>query len=401
MSVTELLTKFEYAHIQLLPEFNGSSSCNLDYFIARCDAFLTNFKRAPTAPNATLINDFLFNVVKSKLKGEACSILDLEANSSYETFKEKLIRKYGDVRDERLLVQQISNCYQKINEPYSTYYDRLEALKLQCKSLYKINYQEGILELKLRELEELCLHTFQAGIMDPYRSYLRYARVTDISEAVRICRQFDNDRAHENYMDQLRNGQRTPQNKLTVNASHNPFAAQKFVPSRNAQHSYTLPSRPQYSPQMRTNDQFTPRPFQNYQPRPNLNPNTPTNPRPFAQSNPQPSRPITQMNRPYPTPNNIGRRFSSSQPNSNFPRPMSGVSTIRGNVNSHVEFPTEIPPHDPDFLTEFDDQTYDNYFNDEYDTTFIPDEMNNVPTEQSNEEQNQDFHLAQQSRSKT
>lgn len=86
----ELLSKFEYAHIQLLPEFNGSSSCSLDYFIARCDAFLNTFRRAPTVQNGGIINEFLFNVVKSKLKGDACSVLDLEANTSYERLKEKL-----------------------------------------------------------------------------------------------------------------------------------------------------------------------------------------------------------------------------------------------------------------------------------------------------------------------
>ena len=121
MAHPDLLSKFEYAHIQLLPEFDGTSSCSLDYFIARSESFLNNFKRTGSVQHAELINDFLFNVIKSKLKGEARAILDIEANSSYEKFKEKLITKYWDVKDERLLLKEICNCYQKVNENYSSY----------------------------------------------------------------------------------------------------------------------------------------------------------------------------------------------------------------------------------------------------------------------------------------
>lgn len=403
MSNTELLSKFEYAHIQLLPEFNGSTSCSLDYFIARCDAFIHNFKRAPAAPNAEIINEFLFNVIKSKLKGEACSILDLDANSSYERFKEKLIRKYGDARDERLLIQEISNCFQKLNEKYPNYHDRVESLKLQCASLYKINYQGAILDLKIRELEELCLNTFKAGIMEPYRSYLRYAQVQDLGQAIRVCRSYDNDRAHESYMDQLRNGHRIPQNRVTPNTSHNPFAAQNS----------TSHFRPQHTPQNRTHEQFTPRPFLGPQQIQKWNPSAPPNPRPFIQSNPHPSRPTTPMNRPYPTPNNIARRFAPSQRDQSYPKPMSGVSTMRGNVNSHSESHTntqqKIPIHEIDFSTEIENefQTHIPYSTDEDDTAYVYEHFENQvdtacsPNEQESEGYHQDFHLAQQSRSKT
>lgn len=172
---TEILSKFEYAHIQLLPEFDGSSSCSLDYFIARCDSFLTNFNRIATAPHAVLINEFLFNVVKSKLKGEARCILDVEANSSYPKLKEKLVRKYGDVKNEQILLKEISNCFQKYDEPYAHYHERLDSLTSRYKNLCKINYSDQILELKLNEIEALSLNTFKAGILEPYRSYLRYA----------------------------------------------------------------------------------------------------------------------------------------------------------------------------------------------------------------------------------
>lgn len=89
----ELISKFEYGHIQLLPEFYGTSSCSLDYFLARCNSFLSNFVKPATVPNANFINDFLFNVVKLKVNREAYIVLDIEANASYDKFKEKLVRK--------------------------------------------------------------------------------------------------------------------------------------------------------------------------------------------------------------------------------------------------------------------------------------------------------------------
>lgn len=204
MTETDVLSKFEYAHIQLLPEFDGQASCSLDYFLARCDSFLKNFQRGPSAPQSNLINEFLFNVIKSKLKGEARSILDIEANGSYERFKEKLVRKYGDVKNERILLQEISNCYQRHNEDYTLYYERLCSLVLRYKSLCKLNYSDQILTLKLSEIDDLSLNTFKAGILEPYRLFLRYAQISDLPHALRICRGYDNDRSHESYMDQLR-----------------------------------------------------------------------------------------------------------------------------------------------------------------------------------------------------
>ncbi len=39
----EPLTKWEMAHINLLPEFNGTSDCNLDYFLVQCELFCEIF----------------------------------------------------------------------------------------------------------------------------------------------------------------------------------------------------------------------------------------------------------------------------------------------------------------------------------------------------------------------
>ena len=380
MSETELLSKFEYAHIQLLPEFDGTPSCSLDYFLARCDSFLSNFHRATTVPNAGLINEFLFNVVKSKLKGEARSILDIEANVSYDRFKEKLVRKYGDVKDERILLKDIANCYQKHGESYTDYYERLTSLVLRYKSLCKINYKDQVLDLKLKEIEELSLTTFRAGIFEPYRIYLRYAQIGDLSHALRVCRSYDNDRAYENYMDQLRGSQKTSQiavNK-TSNIRHspngfrnpisNPFMFSNvpqpltyYRPTTGQPLTYRPTTPPPYNNQVQvTQRPNLPVPSHTHQIR-----NTP--PSTAQWTAPTPSnlgqvdqKPAIPSSRPYPNPNNIGRRFSQTQ--TSFPKPMSGISTIRGNYNHHFESEENPYPDTEQTYKSTDDHDTVDYF---------------------------------------
>ena len=409
MAHPDLLSKFEYAHIQLLPEFDGTSSCSLDYFIARSESFLNNFKRTGSVQHAELINYFFFNVIKSKLKGQARAILGVEANSSYEKFKEKLITKYGDVKDERLLLKEISNCYQKVNENYSSYYERLSALVLRYKSLCKINYSSHVLELKLKEIDEISLSTFKAGTLEPYRQFLRYAQITDLSHALRICRSYDNDRAYENYMDQLRG---TPKqsshsfNKTYLNKSHqmeirnpisNPYAISNF-PVHNKQSWNPIQPR-SHLPQAQNSNTARVTPtnipqFNNVTSniRPTFSQNTPMS----IRQNIQEQRPLNPVKKPYPTPGVLGRRFAT-QPQ--FPKPMSGVSTVRGNFNSHSEVDEEIMYPNPYSGIEQNCQQivegnldYDNYANDD-----IQSEEYNLEFDNDS----QDFRLVAPSDSKT
>lgn len=379
---SELLSKFEYAHIQLLPEFDGSSSCSLDYFIARCDSFLTNFTRIATAPQASLINEFLFNVVKSKLKGEARSILDVEANCSYVTFKEKLIRKYGDVKNEHILLKEISNCFQTRRETYMQYHERLDSLTQRYKNLCKINYSEPILALKLSEIETLSLNTFKAGILEPHRSYLRYAQITDFSQALRICRSYDNDRAYESYMDQLRDSD--GQNLSKFNKPYLPPINRFPSPHLNRTYPNQKPVNiPRPTTQLNpasTSAQNLP----NYPPRLP----TPNEVRPNLQPVPKPNHSAqNSFRRPYPTPNNIGRRFGP-QNHSSFPKPMSGISTIRGNMNAH-----EIVEDDPaDFYYNEDFHNYPRELENEIESD--PAYFSSEEVAREYDEFNQDFRTA-------
>ncbi len=330
----EPLTKWEMAHINLLPEFNGTSDCNLDYFLVQCESFLRNFHRSPETPNAELTNMFLFNVVKAKIKGEAQSVLDVETNSNFERLKEKLIRKYGDARDEHILFREISNCCQKRNESFLEYHDRLNQLLIKYKSTLKLNHQNPILEMKLQEADGKALGAFRAGILNPYREYLRYAQITDLSQALRACRDYDNERAYENYMDSLRNNQKqnlpTPNQQVKTNQT----------PTFNFRSSFPTPfTHSNFTPNM---SRFQPMP---HRPEPSrvLPPHV-SQPQNHTQQNlhrsplirPPQFRPPVGQGRPYPHPLQIGRIHDPpNQPQGNRQTPMSGVSTIRQNANYH------------------------------------------------------------------
>lgn len=400
MAFNDIISKFEYAHIQLLPEFDGTASCSLDYFLARSESFLRNFQRPEGAPQAELINEFFFNVIKSKLKGDARSILDVEANSSYNRLKEKLMRKYGDMKDERLLLKEISNCYQKLSEPYADYHERLCSLVLRYTNLCKINYQAGILGMKLKEIEELGLNTFKSGLLEPYRSYLRYCQVADLDSALRSCRSYDNEKAYDKYIDQLRFSHKQPHPSYRSNYEQvplpNPFVAPIFSPRQRPQNQNFSRAPMQGTSQAFSNqNRMTPLQAPQY--------NHPPDTRQAAQiSRPTgqialPPRPVGQGARPYPTPTNIGRRFTPQDP-SRFPRPMSGVSTIRGNLNTHYE-----PEDEFSYLSNTCENAEDSYdiVNDyeycpENDQSYLPTDQFDI-----DETNQQDFHKAQSSRSKT
>lgn len=411
MAQTDLLSKFEYAHIQLLPEFDGTPSCSLDYFLARSESFLTNFRRANGVQHADLINDFLFNVIKSKLKGDARTILDVEANSNYEKFKEKLVNKYGDVKDERLLLKEISNCYQRMNENYASYYERLSSLVLRYKSLCKINYHTQVLDLKLKEIDELSLSTFRAGTLEPYRQFLRYAQITDLSHALRICRSYDNDRAYEVYMDQLRgtpkqsspfaNKSYNPKQYLgeTKNPIPNPFVVSNLPAYNktpwNPVQSRTHPPQTQNINAARSIPANIPPPNQGP---PNLRPTFPQSTPTSIRHNIQDQRPQNLARKPYPTPGVLGRRFAQ-QPQ--YPKPMSGVSTVRGNFNSHSEIDDEMLYLDPSSAMAENYQSVEENFDRNYYSGDYIEACNSEEYDTGFERDPQDFRLVPPSDSKT
>ena len=370
----QILSQWEMAHINLLPEFNGTSSCNLDYFLVQCETFLRNFQKSPETPNAELINTFLFNVVKSKIKGEAQTVLDIETNLSFVSLKEKLIRKYGDARDEHILFREISNCWQLKNENFQEYHDRLNQLLIKYKSSLKLNHHSPILEMKLHEADSKALNAFRAGVLPPYREFLRYTNLTEFSQALRACRDFDNERAYENYMDSLRHTPKSSSTSAPTFEFNQPHM-------QNTRHNFHIPFN-NFS-----NTQFSPRHHQFYN-RPQIQNNQPEPSRPIQTNHPpqnlhqspllrnaqkQHPRPFISQNKPYPNPQHVGRIYSPQQ----HTTPMSGVSTIRGNFNSHSEF-NDVPS---EFLCLNESEQFEECANEYY----------NAPHEEEIENTYQDF----------
>lgn len=164
------------------------------------------------------------------------------------------------------------------------------------------------------------------------------------------------------------------------NTMHNPFTYRNLFPNRPP------PQRVQQLPPPQHVPQFMPRPPTQNQPSSlpqYVSPNpVQQNFMPSARRNLQPQR---MPNRPYPTPNNIGKRFQN-----NPSHPMSGVSTIKANLNSHLETREDTFPEDA-----FPEET-EQSFSSEYDNYPYPyvsyESMEEFPTE--TEYENQDFREA-------
>ncbi len=119
------------------------------------------------------------------------------------------------------MFREISNCCQKRNESFLEYHDRLNQLLIKYKSTLKIESSKSHPRNEVTGSRRKSFRRFRAGILNPYREYLRYAQITDLSQALRACRDYDNERAYENYMDSLRNNQKqnlpTPNQQVKTN----------------------------------------------------------------------------------------------------------------------------------------------------------------------------------------
>lgn len=391
------------ANIDLLPEFDGTSKCNLDYFLVQCETFLRNFQRAPESANSAMTNTFLFHVVKSKIRGNAQSVLDVETNLSFTKLKEKLIRKYGDARDEHILAREISNCSQQHNEDFQMYHERLNHLLIKYICTLKLNYETPVLEMKLREAEEKTLSVFRVGVLPPYREYLRYMQLADLSHALRACRNYDNERAYETYMDVVRSGP-----KFIPLAPRSHFYQPPAFGVRNNSfenpRNFVNPPTRQPRPQLwSSNNQFQDQRLNRQEPARSSQHATLQNPPPPGQYRPAPVRTSQNSQRPYPAPQQVGRIHAPTpQERGNFPRPMSGISTIRNAVNHHIEAPYEQYVQYQDNEDPHDTSPHCHY--DYQNSVFYNDEEKFLNTYQHGGEETkspQDFRFAPSSRSKT
>lgn len=296
--------------LRLVPEFDGNPNI-LTRFIGLCDQLVREYIR-PAEENS-LVNAALINGILNKITGPAARLINSNGVSeNWQGIRNALINNFADQRDETSLYNDLALLTQGSCTPQEFYE--------KCQNLYStlmtyINLHENIhttIESKRELYKKLTLQAYLRGLKDPLGSRIRCMRPESIEKALEYVHEEMNTlylQQRNESMPERKNNPQLLSNKFNMNSlppqpsMHKPFTFNMPGPSRNYQ--APLPPRPpmmwkpnnfnannnsQYRGPTRTQQIFSAQP-PNYNPRSNV----------FA----------------------VPQR---TQPNTSYPRPMSGVS---------------------------------------------------------------------------
>ena len=94
-----------------------------------------------TADNA--INEALFTLIKSKIRGEALDLIVANNPATYTACKTLLVNRFSDPSSEELLFNRLSLCYQLSNQSYEKYADEIKNRLNRLKEHIQLNNKEA------------------------------------------------------------------------------------------------------------------------------------------------------------------------------------------------------------------------------------------------------------------
>ena len=205
-----------------IPIYEGGTRL-LSHFIQTCDKFVEN---VATADNA--INEALFALIKSKIRGEALDLIVANNPATYAACKTLLVNRFSDPSSEELLFNRLSVCYQLSNQSYEKYADEIKSRLNRLKEHIQLNNQDvNTINIKNTFYENVAKNTFINGIKEPYHSYLLHFDLDDIEACIIKCRKYDNHEQQSAFLNFARQRENKPKPNVfnTVNAKNtNPFA---------------------------------------------------------------------------------------------------------------------------------------------------------------------------------
>lgn len=363
-AATAVFTKNE---IQLLmnaiPEY--SPGANLSVFLTEVDNLVIHLDNR-LSPDLTYILNFS---IRSKIKGEARDFIAHHGATLWSDIRKALLQKYGDQRNEEILVSELTHCVQKKTETFMDYYARLLKIFNDLMQNISLNITDpNLLSFKKLEYPKLALRTFQIGIIEPYRSFLSHFKLSTIEECISKCNHLDNRQHEYDYCEFLRKAQEeTPKKSpfLLPEIKPNPVIHQKPI-FPTAPLFKTQPIQPTFRPQF-PQPNFRP-PFQPPQPfnRPAWQaPKTPfqfpTQPPRFQPFTQRPAFGFGKPNlpnnsQPSPTPMSVQSRVRTNQFRQN--RPWQNNNNPRPLFNLQPE--DYQPDYDYDYNYDPDNSTHDN-----------------------------------------
>lgn len=221
---------------EIIPQYEGGSK-NLSYFIQQCEKFINTYKVMTAGQEQCTLNKLLFEICCSKLTGAARDTLVISNCTTWSQVKDALINRFGDQRNETLLENDLITCYQLANESYDQYYEKIKC-KLQI-LLEHVNLREvdpNIRIYKNNLYNTRALNTYQAGLLEPYRSFILYKSPVSLEDCLVHLRNYDNHKQQINFLNFVR--QKTPNkpSKFQETKNHNTnFNRNYYQPVLNSQ----------------------------------------------------------------------------------------------------------------------------------------------------------------------
>lgn len=116
----------------------------------------------------------MLEIVTSKITGLARDVLIVETPRTWNKAKKLLIERFGNLRNEDLLLNDAFTCFLNSGE----HYENRARIKAKLQSLLEhVNLREDnddIPDYKVAQYNKTSLNTVKTGIYEPYRPHLRY-----------------------------------------------------------------------------------------------------------------------------------------------------------------------------------------------------------------------------------
>lgn len=211
---------------EIVPKYEGGNK-NLSYFLQQCEKFISAYKDSTPGQEQSTYNKLLFEICCSKLSGAARDTIVVSNCSTWTQVRTELLNRFGDQRNETLLENDLMTCYQLPNETYDSYFERIKA-KLQ-QLLEHVNLREADQNIRIykKSMYDLrALNTFQAGLLEPYRSFISYKAAVSLEDCLVQLRNYDNHKQQVNFLNFIRQKKPlAPQKSFVMNKPHTPSPA--------------------------------------------------------------------------------------------------------------------------------------------------------------------------------
>lgn len=263
--------------INLIPEFNGDTSV-LTLFLRKCEFVLSKYQ------GTTERNEYLLQVVTSKLRGRAASLINERGNfSSYTEIQDLLVQHFGDPRSEECLALELATSKLRPNESYIEFCKRLQELKANLFAKVEISEPEITRDARKIIYDDKALKVFMCNLPLDLVKTIRQKKPATIESALTIVLEEINFAEEYNMHSKLIGNGRPP---ITFSGNnYKPLISSVQGPSPiNHRPSGMMPAgfvpsgfKPQvgqfgFKPTLQFQQKGNPHYFsQNYQPRPHFN----------------------------------------------------------------------------------------------------------------------------------